>query len=70
LEDKNGRAFCKVYNGKRLLVCKVFPINNMDLADRNRVAPSRPCGFYWSGRKKLACGDATAVPQTRKRQHA
>jgi len=47
LEQKNGQASCKIYNGKRMLVCNVFPINNMDLADRNRVDPSQPCGFYW-----------------------
>jgi hypothetical protein len=45
LEYKNGKSLCRKYNRKRLLVCHVFPVNQSDLNDRNRVAPGRPCGF-------------------------
>ncbi len=39
------RGLCRIYGGRRWLVCKVFPIDERDLADI-RLAGGR-CGYYW-----------------------
>jgi hypothetical protein len=45
LAYEDNRATCRIYRTDRKLVCQVFPIDKLDLADRDRVAPGRPCGF-------------------------
>ncbi len=39
------QAGCKKYQGKRPLNCRIFPIDERCLADRDRYAPDHPCGF-------------------------
>lgn len=38
-------GLCRVYGGRRWLVCKVFPIDDRDLDDV-RLAGGR-CGYHW-----------------------
>ena len=45
LAYEDNRATCRIYQADRKVVCQVFPIDKLDLADRNRVAPGQPCGF-------------------------
>lgn len=39
------RGLCRIYGGRRWLVCKVFPIDERDLADVGRTGGS--CGYRW-----------------------
>ncbi|MBM3335732.1 hypothetical protein FJY63_13825 [Candidatus Sumerlaeota bacterium] len=41
---EDGVATCTVHKF-RPPNCRVFPIDPRDLADRDLVAPDRPCGF-------------------------
>lgn len=43
-----GDSTCRLYNVYRLPNCCTFPIDPRDLAERDLVAPDRPCGFFWS----------------------
>jgi len=43
---ENGKARCRVYRF-RPPNCRIFPIDERDLEDRNRVEPRRPCGYYF-----------------------
>ena len=45
--DKKGNSSCRLYNVYRPPNCCTFPIDPRDLADRNRVAPDIPCGYFW-----------------------
>jgi len=40
----DGMAACR-YHQLRPINCRVFPIDERDLADRDMVMPERPCGF-------------------------
>jgi Fe-S-cluster containining protein len=42
----DGTAGCR-YHQLRPMNCRVFPIDERDLADRNAVMPGQPCGFYF-----------------------
>lgn len=42
---------CKIYS-VRPLVCRFFPIDERDLADRDLVLPTVPCGFYFKPRER------------------
>ncbi len=39
------RGLCRIYGGRRWLVCKLFPIDDRDLEDI-RLAGGR-CGYHW-----------------------
>lgn len=39
------RGLCRIYYGRRWLACKVFPIDERDLADVRRAGGS--CGYRW-----------------------
>lgn len=43
----DGHSTCRLYNVYRLPNCCTFPIDPRDLADRDLVAPSAPCGYFW-----------------------
>ncbi|MCP3941325.1 MAG: hypothetical protein GY710_07565 [Desulfobacteraceae bacterium] len=38
---------CGIYGRYRPPNCRIFPINSRDLADRDLVSQSVPCGFWW-----------------------
>lgn len=40
-----GRGLCRIYGGRRWLVCKVFPIDDRDLEDIELTGGR--CGYYW-----------------------
>lgn len=44
---KEGHSTCRLYNFYRPPNCCTFPIDPRDLADRDRVSPGRPCGYFW-----------------------
>lgn len=46
LRWENGLAACAIY-GKHPPNCSRFPINPADLADVNRIAPHKPCNFFF-----------------------
>ena len=39
-------AGCKIYE-RRPINCRIFPLNNSDLSDRDLMAPDQPCGFHF-----------------------
>ncbi len=41
---EDGLAACK-YHKARPLNCRVFPVGEKDLADRNLILPDIPCGY-------------------------
>lgn len=43
--DEEGLSACKRYDRYRPPNCRNFPINELDLADRDIVDPDNPCGF-------------------------
>jgi hypothetical protein len=42
----DGTAACR-YHQLRPMNCRVFPIDERDIADRDMVMPERPCGFHF-----------------------
>jgi hypothetical protein len=44
---EEGLASCARHKRTRLPNCVNFPIDPRDLADRDRIAPTVPCGFSW-----------------------
>lgn len=49
LDRSNGSIQCKRYD-KRSKVCKLFPLDENDLKDRNRVNVKQKCGFSFNGK--------------------
>jgi len=45
-EEKNGVAGCKIYK-YRSRVCRLFPLDERDLADRDLVEPTKKCRFWF-----------------------
>lgn len=43
-DDSDGSPKCLIYND-RPGVCGLFPIDERDIAERNLVNPSQPCGY-------------------------
>ncbi len=46
--DAEGGAACR-YHQVRPMNCRVFPIDERDIADRDLVMPDRSCGFSFKG---------------------
>lgn len=44
---RDGHSTCRLYDVYRLPNCCNFPIDPRDIADRDLVAPSVPCGYFW-----------------------
>jgi Fe-S-cluster containining protein len=44
----DGTAGCR-YHQIRPMNCRVFPLDERDLAERDMVMPERRCGFYFEG---------------------
>jgi hypothetical protein len=44
LRFEDGLAVCAIHT-RRPANCRIFPADTGDLADRNQIAPDRPCGF-------------------------
>ncbi|MHC4915676.1 MAG: hypothetical protein ACYTGB_09305 [Planctomycetota bacterium] len=44
----DGTAGCR-YHQLRPMNCRVFPMDERDLAERDMVMPHHPCGFYFEG---------------------
>jgi len=47
LKGNNGTLHCTIYDA-RTKVCRTFPINPKDIADRNLVMPHKKCGFHFN----------------------
>jgi Fe-S-cluster containining protein len=47
--DKNGLALCKVYP-RRSKNCRLFPIDERDIADRDIIMPEVCCGYTFTKR--------------------
>lgn len=45
--DDDGLSACDIYDGKRPLNCRNFPINERCIADRDVNAPDLPCGYHF-----------------------
>lgn len=50
LRNTGAITECRIH-GCRPSNCRLFPIDERDLADRDAVAPERPCGFSFNGRE-------------------
>ena len=48
LRDSDDGTECRVH-GVRPMNCRIFPIDERDLADRDLLNPSVPCGFSFDG---------------------
>jgi hypothetical protein len=44
--DSDGKSLCRNYNAFRMPNCRIFPIDNNDIKDRDIVS-KKPCGFYF-----------------------
>lgn len=42
---------CRIYT-KRPVNCRIFPINNRDLSDRDILMPGRRCGYHFDENQK------------------
>lgn len=48
LDLRADGSSCRLYKHYRMPNCRIFPIDERDIADRNLVAPpDRPCGFHF-----------------------
>jgi Putative zinc- or iron-chelating domain len=52
LDVKTEPVQCSIHEIKPK-VCKLFPIDERDLRDRDIVSPDKPCGFSFQPRAKL-----------------
>jgi hypothetical protein len=43
---------CAIYSKRKMPICADFPVDEQDLAYRDRIAPDRPCGYFWPQKKK------------------
>jgi hypothetical protein len=46
IHEENGKSLCKIYTGFRMLNCKIFPIDQEDINDRNIISKI-PCSYYF-----------------------
>lgn len=51
LEMKSGKSRCTIYTryGES---CKIFPVDERDLRDRDMVMPDKKCGFYFISKEE------------------
>jgi len=49
LDRTNGMPVCRKYDS-RGRVCKLFPLDERDLKDRDKVDPEHKCGFSFNHR--------------------
>ncbi len=47
--EKDGLTCCKIHN-RRATNCRVFPIDERDLRDRDLLLPGTPCGYSFKPR--------------------
>jgi hypothetical protein len=50
-KDENGLALCRVYS-RRTENCRLFPIDEHDIADRDIVMPDVPCGYTFAKKER------------------
>lgn len=48
--DDSGLTYCEIHK-RRAKNCRIFPIDEKDLADRNLILPNVPCGYSFRPRK-------------------
>jgi len=46
LDETNGTPTCKIHADK-WKVCRLFPIDERDLRDRDIISPDKKCGYYF-----------------------
>ncbi len=44
--DENACAMCSIYE-KRPQNCRIFPLDERDLRERDFLMPDHPCGYYF-----------------------
>jgi hypothetical protein len=54
--DPDGLPSCLFYGRCRPPNCGNFPIDQRDIADRNRICPDQPCGYSWPEDEKKGPG--------------
>ena len=70
LDDSVTPCRCKIY-GRTSANCRLFPLDERDLAERDLVAPDKPCGFYFKngnghgGNGRAKTGLLTQAPQAK-----
>ena len=42
--EENGLTYCKIHK-RRVKNCRIFPIDEKDIADRDLILPDVPCGY-------------------------
>jgi len=47
LDESTDPCTCKLY-GRHLRWCENFPIDESDIADRDRISADMQCGYYFS----------------------
>ena len=45
--DEEGKALCRVYNS-RPFNCRIFPVDQRCIAERDLVSPETKCGYWFS----------------------
>ncbi|MBM4049622.1 MAG: hypothetical protein FJ279_31390 [Planctomycetes bacterium] len=54
LNNGNGVTYTCVKHPKHFVTCRIFPVDESDLRDRDIIAPERKCGFHFEpdGRRR------------------
>lgn len=57
--DATGEPGCTIY-ARRPRNCRVFPLDERDIADRDLVMPDEPCGYHFISEEQARAEAATA----------
>ncbi len=68
LDQKAEPVRCTIHEIKPK-VCRLFPIDERDLRDRDLISPDRPCGFSFVPRDAFLARGAAAVLEAEERVH-
>lgn len=68
LDQRSDPVRCTVHAIKPK-VCRLFPIDERDLRDRDIIAPGTPCGFSFVPRRQFLARGASAVREAETRVH-
>jgi len=53
--DDAGLTYCEIHK-RRTKNCRIFPIDEKDIADRNLILPDVPCGYSFRPKKPAQHG--------------
>ncbi|HEU4401952.1 MAG TPA: YkgJ family cysteine cluster protein [Candidatus Polarisedimenticolia bacterium] len=68
LDQKAEPVRCSIHEIKPK-VCRLFPIDERDLRDRDIISPDTPCGFTFIPRAEFLARGASAVAQAEEHVH-